>query len=148
MRGTKTGLFCGALGGEASDYSLFNINRDVDGYLALSSSNFILPGRISFSLDLRGPAVLLSGACASSLMALEAAVSSITLGLCDSAIVTGSNVLLNPLPFLDLMTIEGIAPDGYCKTYDDSGEERIPCKVPFVPSVATVKKLNRHFKHS
>ena len=122
MRGTRTGLFCGAVGGEATDYSIFNINRDVDGYLALSSSNFILPGRISFALDLRGPAFLLSGACASSLMAVEAAVNSITLGQCDAAIVTGSNVLLNPLPFLDLMTMEGLAPDGHCKTFDDSGK--------------------------
>ena len=121
VRGTKTGLFCGAMGGEATDYSLFNVNRDVDGYLALSSSNFILPGRIAFSLDLCGPSYLLSGACASSLMALEAAVSSITLGQCDSAIVTGSNVLLNPLPFLDLVTIGGVSTDGHCKTFDDSG---------------------------
>ena len=121
LRGTRTGLFCGAVGGEATDYSIYNINRDLDGYLSLSSSNFVLPGRVAFGLDLRGPSFLLSGACASSLMALEAAVNSITLGQCDSAIVTGSNVLLNPLPFVDLMKMEGLSADGYCKTFDDSG---------------------------
>ena len=121
VRGTKTGLFCGAVGGEAVDYNLFNLNRDLDGYMSLSSSNFAVPGRIAFSLNLRGPSFLLSGACASSLMAIEAAVNAITLGQCDSAIVTGSNVILNPLPFTDLLKMGGLSADGYCKTFDDAG---------------------------
>ena len=122
MRGTRTGLFCGAAGGEARDYSVFNINRDLDGYSSLSSASFALPGKIAFALDLSGPSFLISGACATSLIVIEAAVNAITLGQCEAAIVTGSNVLLNPLPIQDLMTIEVLSPDGYSKTFDDSGK--------------------------
>ena len=62
----------------------------------------------------------MSLACASSFSAVEAAVNSLVLGKCEAAVVTGSNVLLSSVGQLDL-TINVLANDGRCKSFDVSG---------------------------
>ena len=121
MRGSSTAVFCGAYGGDAADYNLYRLNRDHAGYAQLSFANFMIPGRIAFNFDLQGPSAHTCSACSSSLTALEAAVSSIVLGKCDAAIVTGSTIHLNPQSHLDLMATNVLAPDGRCKTFDETG---------------------------
>ena len=122
MRGTRTGVFCGAYGGEAADYNMYRVNRDNAGYYQLAFANFMIPGRISFALDLQGPSTHLCTACSSSFTALETAVNNIILGKCDAAVVTGSTVHLNPQSHLDLMAMNVLAHDGHCKAFDESGK--------------------------
>ena len=51
-------------------------------------------------------------------------MNSIILGRCEAAVVTGSNVLLNPQTHLDLMAMNVLAKDGRCKTFDESGMQK------------------------
>ena len=121
MRGSRTAVFSGAYGGEATDYSLYRTNTDNAGYFGLSSMNFMIPARIAFALDLRGPSTHLCTACSSSFTALEMAVHSIARGNCDAAIVTGSTVHLNPQSHVDILALQALSPDGRCKAFDESG---------------------------
>ena len=122
MRGSRTAVFCGAYGGEATDYSKFRANTDNAGYLGLSAVNFMIPARIAFALDLRGPSTHVCTACSSSFTALETAVHSIMRGSCDAAIVTGSTVHLNPQNHFDVLALQALSLDGRCKTFDESGK--------------------------
>ena len=122
MRGSRTAVFCGAYGGEATDYSKFRGNTDNAGYLGISSTNFMIPARIAFALDLRGPSTHMCTACSSSFTALEMAVHSIMRGNCDAAIVTGSTVHLNPTSHFDILALSALSLDGRCKAFDESGE--------------------------
>ena len=122
LRGSRIGVFCGTVGGEAMDHGMLRYNLDLRGYGALGQSNFMIPARISFAFDLRGPSCHLSTACSSSFTAVEAAVNSIVVGKCEAALVTGSNVLLNPYTNLDMMAMNVLARDGRCKAFDVSGE--------------------------
>ena len=122
LRGSRTAVFSGAYGNEAADYNLYNVNRDNAGYYQLAFANFMIPGRISFAFDLQGPSSHMCTACSSSFTALETAVSSIILGKCDAAVVTGSTLHLNPQTHLDLLTMNVLARDGRCKTFDEKGK--------------------------
>ena len=122
LRGSQTGVFCSALGGEATDYGLFNFNADTFSYSRLGTFSYMIPAKIAFALDLQGPSALLSTACSSSLTAMEAAVNGILLGKFEAAIVTGSNLCLNPRHHLAYMTGAALAKDGRCKAFDESGK--------------------------
>ena len=121
LRGSETGVFSAAYGGEAEDYRLFHRNKDEEGYHALGTASFMIASRIAFSFDLRGPSTFVSNGCSSSFTALEIAMHSIQAGKCEAAIVTGSSIQLNPFISMDHMALKALAPDGRCKTFDESG---------------------------
>ena len=64
----------------------------------------------------------MSSVCSSSLSAIEAAVSGIARGKLDGAIVTGSNVCLNPRFHLEYMAAGALSKDGHSKAFDESGK--------------------------
>lgn len=121
MRGSRTGVFSGAYGGEALDYNSFRHSGDNDGYQGLCSMSFMIPARLAFAFDFQGPSTHVSTACSSSLTALEFAVQSMRLGSCDAALVTGSTVHLNPQTHLDLVAFGALAKDGRSKAFDQAG---------------------------
>jgi len=57
---------------------------------------FAVANRVSYLLGLRGPSMVLDTACSSSAYALDVAFKYIQNGACDSAIVAGSQINLNP----------------------------------------------------
>jgi len=62
-------------------------------------------------------------ACSSSLTALHEACMSLHIGECESAIVGGTNMILNP-HMTAAMTEQGVmSPDGKCKSFDASADE-------------------------
>lgn len=53
--------------------------------------------RISYWLDGKGPSITVEMGCSSSMLAFEEALRTIKHGQCDSAIVTGSNNIIDPM---------------------------------------------------
>lgn len=125
MRGSRTGVFCAASGGEALDYSNFHSNPQ-DDYFGIYSVGFMIPSRLSFALDLQGPSILISTACSSSLSALQTAIHYMSAGTCDAAIVTGSAIHLNPQTCYDIVALKALSMDGHCRSFDQSGEKISP----------------------
>ena len=82
----------------------------------------MIPARISFSFDLRGPNFHVSTPCSSSLSAVEAAVSSVVLGKREAAVVTGGNLLLSVIGQLDFTAMNVLAKDGRCMAFDVLGK--------------------------
>ncbi|KAF2878222.1 putative polyketide synthase [Massariosphaeria phaeospora] len=120
IAGTKTGVFMGHF---TSDYKEM-MYRDPDNaptYAGTGSCTTSLSARISWLWDLRGPCFTLDTACSSSLVALHVACQSLRSRECDVAIVGGTSLLLNPEMFLYLSNQGFLAPDGKCKSFDESG---------------------------
>ncbi|NTX34336.1 SDR family NAD(P)-dependent oxidoreductase [Myxococcus sp. CA033] len=115
--GSRTGVFVGVCG---NDYAMLQAERDVAGdvYSVIGCSNSVIAGRLSYLLDLRGPALSVDTACSSSLVALHLAGQSLRNGECDAALVGGVNLLLSQRPSTWLSKLTALSPDGRCRTFD------------------------------
>ena len=89
LEGRNFGVFVGLMAMDAND--LPSSSPIEHTYVSVA------PGRVSFSLGLHGPCEGHDTACSASLVALNAAVSSLWQGKCEVAIVAGVNAMLTPL---------------------------------------------------
>ena len=60
-------------------------------------------------------------ACSSSLFAIEHAYRAMCSGLCDSAIVGGSNLCLHPYISLQIFSLGVLSRQGLCRSFDRDG---------------------------
>ena len=95
---------------------------DIVGWLTTMMGNEkdYLATRVSYKLDLRGPALNLQTACSTSLVAVGTAVQSLLNYQCDMALAGGVSITL-PQKRGYLYQEGGItSPDGHCRTFDES----------------------------
>ncbi|MGW1411567.1 type I polyketide synthase [Streptomyces sp. NPDC002403] len=117
IRGSRTGVYAGTY---APD-NLFREYRPVEDApnSAYLFGNFTAgaAGRVAFSMDLRGPALVISTHCSSGLVALDVACGALTLGECDMALAGAVLLMLAPethyyeAPLL-------LSPSGACSAFD------------------------------
>ncbi|MFJ2095504.1 SDR family NAD(P)-dependent oxidoreductase [Streptomyces sp. NPDC087901] len=117
IRGSRTGVYAGTY---APD-NLFREYRPVEDApnSAYLFGNFTAgaAGRVAFSMDLRGPAMVISTHCSSGLVALDVACGALTLGECDMALAGAVLLMLAPethyyeAPLL-------LSPRGACSAFD------------------------------
>lgn len=93
---------------------------DLDGKLATGMTAYPMSGRLSYFLGWRGPSLSVDTACASSLTALHLAVEGLRRRDCDIAVAAGVNCLHHPRIFVIFSEGGMLAPDGQCKTFDES----------------------------
>jgi fatty acid synthase, animal type len=74
--------------------------------------------RVSYSLGLKGPSLLLDSSSSSSMYALDMAWKSIRDGHCDAALVGASNLLLHYDTTRQFSMLGLLAPDGFCRPFD------------------------------
>ncbi|MGW7078550.1 ACP S-malonyltransferase [Streptomyces sp. NPDC054866] len=117
LAGSRTGLFVGQ---SSMDYLevLGHSAAGPQAHTATGLAHAVLPNRVSYQLDLRGPSEAVDTACSSSLVAVHRAVRSLRSGECDLAVAGGVNLLLSPTPFECFGLAGMLAPDGRCKTFD------------------------------
>ena len=84
----------------------------------------MLPNRLSYAFDFKGPSCAYDTACSASIFALEAAVSAIKSGTCDAAIVTASTLILTPHTNLQFDKLGMLAKDSTCKAFDQTGKQK------------------------
>ncbi|MCW3465913.1 SDR family NAD(P)-dependent oxidoreductase [Chitinophaga nivalis] len=118
QKGTKTGVYIGASG---SDYDLLlNEKQGRELLTGTGTSLAILANRLSYFYDFEGPSLLIDTACASSLVAIDEAVSAIRAGKCTQAVVGGIHLMCHPSRSLSYYQSNMLSKDGRCKTFDES----------------------------
>jgi acyl transferase domain-containing protein/acyl carrier protein/ubiquinone/menaquinone biosynthesis C-methylase UbiE len=122
---SRCGVFVGVAPGDYADYlkesGVFGEPQSFWG-----NSGSILPARVSYFFNLKGPAIAIDTACSSSLVSIHLACQSIISGECDTAIAGG--VFINTTPALFLLSGNAgmLSSDGKCKTFDNSADGFVP----------------------
>ncbi|TQM84492.1 acyl transferase domain-containing protein [Saccharothrix saharensis] len=121
IAGANVGVFAGI---STTDYSRLMVRDHVEpgAYTGTGTSLSVAAGRISYFLDLTGPSASTDTACSSSLVAVHNACESLRRGECDTAIVGGVNLLLDPDLVVAFSQAGMMSPTGSCKTFDASAD--------------------------
>ncbi|KAL2843708.1 hypothetical protein BJY01DRAFT_248483 [Aspergillus pseudoustus] len=118
LAGSQTAVFSASM---LEDYARMNaMDPDNIDRLAATGNGIscVISNRISWYFDLRGPSIHINTACSSSLSAVDMACKTLHSGDSDCAIVTGSNLLLDPSVFQVLSSQGFLSPEGLCYSFD------------------------------
>ncbi len=115
-----TGVFIGITGMEYSQNVYSAPKSGTYGVTGITHN--AAAGRLSFALGLRGPTVAVDAACASSLVAVDQAVSSLRRGACDYALAGGVNLILSSEANELIREASMLSPSGACHTFDASAD--------------------------
>jgi acyl transferase domain-containing protein/SAM-dependent methyltransferase len=121
LSGGNIGVYIGACN---FDYKTLQ-ERDtspIEGHIATGNANAIIPNRVSYFFNFRGPSIAVDTACSSSLVALQQAVSALRNGECDSALVGGVGLLATPDRFISFSTVGMLSPTGACRSFDAAAD--------------------------
>lgn len=93
-----------------------------DLQLAVATDRDYLASRVSYKLDLTGPAITLQAACATSLYAVHLACQALLNGECETALAGAASI---PVPQIEDYAFEPgmvFSPDGHCRAFDEDAE--------------------------
>jgi acyl transferase domain-containing protein/NADPH:quinone reductase-like Zn-dependent oxidoreductase/acyl carrier protein/SAM-dependent methyltransferase len=125
MSGSRCGLFVGVGAGDY-DQKLKSAGLPADGYVFTGNQSSILAARLSYFLNLKGPALAVDTACSSSLVAVHVACQALRQGEIDTALVGG--VFINTTPAFHVLCSKAgmLSPSGLCRTFDQSADGFVP----------------------
>ena len=118
LRGSRTGVYAGVASSEYRD-----LMRSGDygiGYLSTAASMAV--GRVAYQFGFEGPTMPVELNCASSLIAVHQAVTSLRLGEVDLALVGGANAVLSAGITREMADLRLLSPEGRCKSFDASAD--------------------------
>lgn len=125
LRGSSTGVFAG-VGSSHEYYALLEkrgFSHEELGMFSITGKALnIIPGRVAYSFDFKGPALSIDTACSSSLVAIHYACNSLKNREIDFALAGGVNILLRPDGLINLSKAKALSPDGQCKTFDENAD--------------------------
>ncbi|KAF3759881.1 hypothetical protein M406DRAFT_269792 [Cryphonectria parasitica EP155] len=117
LRGSDTAVYTGTMSVDFLD----SFTRDPDAmprYLATGVNRAILSNRVSYFFDWHGPSMTIDTACSSSLVALHQGVHTLRLGESRVALACGTQVILNPEPFIMESKLSMLSPTGRSRMWD------------------------------
>nr|QLG04869.1 PulH [Streptomyces sp.] len=121
-RGRRCGVYVGC---QESGYTAL-FGDEVPAPAMWGNALSALPARISYHLDLQGPAVAVDTACSSSLVAIHLACQGLWGGETEMALAGGVSIQCTP-QFYRLAGRAGmLSPSGRCHTFDDRADGFVP----------------------
>ncbi|MCG6893746.1 MAG: SDR family NAD(P)-dependent oxidoreductase, partial [Desulfobacteraceae bacterium] len=110
------------------DYSqrLMRQNLASEAYSYTGNASPILPARLSYLLNLKGPGIALNTACSSSMVAVHLACDSIRCGTSRLALAGGAQVMTTGQFHVLADSLGMSAKDGKCKTFDHRADGFVP----------------------
>ncbi|MGK8487995.1 polyketide synthase Pks13 [Nocardia asiatica] len=130
LKGAPVGVFIGSSG---NDFMLLaalglgserdpNVPVSAEAYAIMGSVSSIIPNRVSYFFDFRGPSMAVDTACSSALVAVHEAVQALRGGEADLALAGGVNMLLAPMATLGFDANGGVAKDGHIKAFSSDAD--------------------------
>ena len=111
LRGSNTGLYKG-------DCFQHTSVLKIDPFYPMKEPHSITT-RTMYHYDLKGPFFHVDLACASSFGGFHEAVQAIKYGLCESAIVIGTNTVFDPMISYQMNNLTFLSPTGECRSLSD-----------------------------
>ncbi|HYI12098.1 MAG TPA: SDR family NAD(P)-dependent oxidoreductase [Thermoanaerobaculia bacterium] len=124
LSGLRCAVFAGA--GQGDYFRLMEGDGDGSAQFGIGNVTSILAARISYFLNLKGPAVSLDTACSSSLVATHLAAQALRGGECDLALAGGVSLMITPQMHLLTSQTRMLSPEGQCKTFDAEANGFVP----------------------
>jgi glutamate-1-semialdehyde aminotransferase/3-oxoacyl-(acyl-carrier-protein) synthase len=121
LDGKKCGVFVGGVTGDYLNL-IREQNLSAEGHFFLGNVASILASRISYHLNLKGPAVALETACSSSLVAVHLACESIRSGTSELALAGGVSIFTTPEFYIWSSRAGMLSPQGKCRTFDNNAD--------------------------
>lgn len=119
----RCGVFAGIMNNDYARMHLMSRGlRDIDAYHLTGNWFSFFAGRLAYTLGIRGPAVAVDAACASSLVAVHLAIQSLRRGECDLALAGAVSLILSPELSLVLSSAGALSPDGLSKAFDQRAD--------------------------
>ena len=121
LRGESVGVFVGS---SSNDYGMLITSDPASAhpYALTGTSSSIIPNRISYAFDFRGPSMNVDTACSSSLVAVHHAVRALRGGEADVALAGGVNVLASPFISTAFAELGVISPSGKISAFSDDAD--------------------------
>lgn len=133
----RIGMYVGC---EEGDYSNL-LKGDKVGITTNAIS--VLPARLAYFLDLKGPNMAVDTACSSGLTALHQACLSIKAGECDAAVVAGVSLLSTPESYRKMADYKMLSPSGKCYAFDKRADGMVPSEAV---AVVVLKREDKAIK--
>jgi len=137
------GLECGVYAGNvAGDYErlLEAAGHPQDARTFMGSAASMLPARIAYHLNLKGPAISIDTACSSSLVAITEACEALRGGRCDLALAGGVAAMFTPNFYIVASNAGMLSPTGLCHTLDAAADGFVPGEAA---AVLVLKRLDK-----
>ncbi len=118
LTGSRTGVFFGAMW---DDYALLTRGSGADHlthYTMAGAHRGLIANRVSYTLGIKGPSLVIDTAQSSSLVAVHHACESLRKGECTAALAGGVNLAVLPESFAVSEKFGGLSPDYRCFTFD------------------------------
>ncbi|WP_460490614.1 beta-ketoacyl synthase N-terminal-like domain-containing protein, partial [Corynebacterium nasicanis] len=121
LRGESVGVF---LGSSNNDYGMLITADPAEAhpYALTGTASSIIPNRISYAFDFRGPSVNIDTACSSSLVAVHQAVRALRDGDADVALAGGVNILASPFVTTAFGELGVLSPTGHIHAFSDDAD--------------------------
>ncbi|QUX26970.1 SDR family NAD(P)-dependent oxidoreductase [Nocardiopsis akebiae] len=122
VRGRSCGLYVGT---QVSDY-LTAPGEDAPAQAMWGNAEAVIPARVSYFLDLRGPAIAVETACSGSLVALQLACQALRTGEVAMALAGGVSVQCSPDYYLAAHKAGMLSEAGQCHSFDERADGFVP----------------------
>ncbi|HEY1809541.1 MAG TPA: polyketide synthase, partial [Acidobacteriaceae bacterium] len=122
LAGSATGVFVGI---STNDYAMLLEGEgegSSDPYAGTGLARSVAAGRISYTLNLRGPNLAIDTSCSSSAVAIHMACQSLRNRECNMALAGGVNAILTPRLTVMLSHAHMMSGDGRCKAFSEAAD--------------------------
>ena len=121
LRGASVGVYMGSTN---NDYGMIVAADPAEAhpYILTGASSSIIPNRLSYAFDFRGPSVNVDTACSSSLVSLHHAIRGLRDGEADIALAGGVNIQASPFITTSFGELGVISPTGAIHAFSDDAD--------------------------
>ncbi len=123
LSNTKCGVYLGIM---SNDYS-FHLSKNNPSSVNVTGNSFAIGvARLSYFLNLKGPAIPVDTACSSSLVSIHIACQALLNREIDMALAGGVSLYLVPESYIGMCQAGMLSPQGQCKTFDNAANGFVP----------------------
>ncbi len=121
VSGENIGVYIGAFNHDFKEL-IERSHEDIVPHHSTGTASTVIPNRISYYFNLKGPSLEIDNACSGSLTALHTACQSIINEDCTMALAGGINILLSPTRQISFSQMGMLSPTGKCKSFDKDAD--------------------------